>query len=258
MAVTLGKHRFPSLWIHPHLPNLAEAVLVADGVQRGTFAREWEGTRIMATPVSTHLVGPSSLCSDWWHKTTGRNFTSRCGNLLQPQNGLKIKLHILSLSETVFTWQPPRGFKLLSYAFFPLPCSILGWRGWHGCSLHEGAPLTETKHIHNVGKRVWTTFQMKRRCILGRRNKELSECSLCKHNHTNRLQLKRPHCIFEHSCTTKQIKVGLPVWAFVGQWYTPSLVCLFSRLTLIVFQSRKLSPYITESNHWGVQTKLHW
>lgn len=77
MALTLGKHRSPSSWIHLHLPNLTDAVFVAGAVQRGMLASEWEGTRIMATPVSTHLVGPSSRCSDWWRKTPGSTFTGR-------------------------------------------------------------------------------------------------------------------------------------------------------------------------------------
>lgn len=96
IAATLGKHHSPWLWIHPQLANVTDAVLVAGGAQRGMFASEWEPTPTMATPVSTHLVGPSSLCSDWWHRTTGRTFTSRCGNFAGIKYP-KIKLHTLGL-----------------------------------------------------------------------------------------------------------------------------------------------------------------
>lgn len=77
MAVTLGKCCSSLLWIHLRTPNLMDAVFVAGAVQRGMLASEWERTPIMATPVLTHLVGPSSRCSDWWRKTPGSTFTGR-------------------------------------------------------------------------------------------------------------------------------------------------------------------------------------
>lgn len=86
MPVKLGKHRSPSSWIICIYPNLTDAVFVAGAVQRGTLASEWERTRIMATPASTHLVGPFSRCSDWWRKTPGRTFTGRwAAHLYKPR-----------------------------------------------------------------------------------------------------------------------------------------------------------------------------
>lgn len=64
IQVKLGKHCSPSSWIICIYPNLTDAVFVAGAVQRGMLASEWERTQIMATPASTHLVGPFSRCSD--------------------------------------------------------------------------------------------------------------------------------------------------------------------------------------------------
>lgn len=64
-------------WMGCFLLSFTDSVFVAGSVQRGSLASEWEGTQTMITPALTHLVGPSSLCLDWWHRITGKTFTSR-------------------------------------------------------------------------------------------------------------------------------------------------------------------------------------